>query len=352
MVGKNVAVQLEPQEVQLISRSFDNVQLVDQNNDPVAFEIYDRKPEKIKEDLTIFDVSSQKEGDPTYLFDNDILSVYSFDKKKDGTGPASVLLDLGSIQWVNRINMFYSDRNTLRTYEIESGLTMDKIRTVKARSAMEQTVEFLTPRAMRYVRFKWWGPQIKIDDINLFASPQASLYFAPKASQTYRVLFGNPKLKSVRYKARYSIAKKEIPFLESSRMEINQLLPEDFDGDGIPNIEDNCLTIKNKTQKDTDQDLVGDDCDNALENKNRYQYDTDWDNIGDIIDNCKFDYNPDQKDRDNDGIGDACDNAHAKESVLNVRTKPYFFYGIFIVLVIGVGAMFIIEKFKKKPEEK
>ncbi|MEP0842594.1 MAG: FG-GAP repeat protein [Phycisphaerae bacterium] len=84
-------------------------------------------------------------------------------------------------------------------------------------------------------------------------------------------------------------------------------VPNDSDGDGVPNELDNCPFVYNADQKDFDRDGVGDVCDACT--------DLDGDGYGNPgyakntcpLDNCPTVYNPTQADQDLDGRGDACD---------------------------------------------
>jgi hypothetical protein len=87
-----------------------------------------------------------------------------------------------------------------------------------------------------------------------------------------------------------------------------QVLPPDFDRDGIPDALDNCPLIANADQADADGDNVGDACDSCRALPNAAQTDSDGDGVGDACDNCPSADNADQTDMDGDGVGDACDN--------------------------------------------
>jgi alpha-tubulin suppressor-like RCC1 family protein len=77
-------------------------------------------------------------------------------------------------------------------------------------------------------------------------------------------------------------------------------MPDDNDGDGVPDEIDNCPTVANTDQTDADNDGIGDVCDPFT--------DSDEDGIADSNDNCPAVANPDQTDTDGDDIGDVCDN--------------------------------------------
>jgi thrombospondin type 3 repeat protein len=87
-----------------------------------------------------------------------------------------------------------------------------------------------------------------------------------------------------------------------------QALPDDGDGDGIPDETDNCPTVSNHNQADSDGDGIGDACDDVDGN------DTDGDGIPNGTDNCPAVANNNQADSDGDGIGDACDGANANDT--------------------------------------
>jgi hypothetical protein len=77
-------------------------------------------------------------------------------------------------------------------------------------------------------------------------------------------------------------------------------LPNDRDGDGIPNkgfaarctggatsaCNDNCPRKRNHKQRDKDGDGIGDACDNCPKTVNKDQKDTDHDGVGDECDSC------------------------------------------------------------------
>ncbi len=99
------------------------------------------------------------------------------------------------------------------------------------------------------------------------------------------------------------------------------VLPEDTDGDGIPDASDNCDQVENAAQTDTDSDGIGDACDNCLNTANANQADcnnngigdacdapdADCDSIPDTTDNCPDYPNPNQVDLNSNGVGDACE---------------------------------------------
>jgi cysteine-rich repeat protein len=85
-------------------------------------------------------------------------------------------------------------------------------------------------------------------------------------------------------------------------------LPEDVDGDGVPNAGDNCVGIANPLQEDADGDGIGDVCDNCAAVANPGQADGDGDGVGEACDNCPSTANANQADEDGDGVGDLCDN--------------------------------------------
>ncbi|MDH3602705.1 MAG: thrombospondin type 3 repeat-containing protein, partial [Candidatus Tectomicrobia bacterium] len=122
-----------------------------------------------------------------------------------------------------------------------------------------------------------------------------------------------------------------------------EAVPDDRDGDGIPDGEDNCPDTPNADQADADGDGIGDVCDvdrdgdgipdnddNCPDMPNADQADTDGDGIGDVcdpdrdndgipddMDNCPDTPNANQADTDEDGIGDACDLDNDNDGVPN-----------------------------------
>lgn len=97
-------------------------------------------------------------------------------------------------------------------------------------------------------------------------------------------------------------------------------VPEDKDGDGVPDASDNCPIVfnpvrplDNGAQADTDGDRVGDACDpcplaaGTTECAAPPADDEDGDGVLLQADNCPHVANPEQLDTDGDGRGDACD---------------------------------------------
>ena len=95
-----------------------------------------------------------------------------------------------------------------------------------------------------------------------------------------------------------------LPFLA---LAATAAMPDDLDGDGVPDLSDNCPEVANDDQEDRDADDVGDDCDRCLLVRSPDNVDTDEDGLGDDCDNCPDDANFDQSDVDQDLLGDVCD---------------------------------------------
>ena len=306
-----VKVDLDESVLAQSALDYENIQLIDLNNNEVPFVLRDILDGKIKDNLGAT-VSSQKDSPASFLVDNNQLSTFSFDKTIDQKGPAWTLVDLGEAKTIHQIKFFFSSTARIRHIEVKAGLDVDDLKTVLSKRSLTRIVDLNTAPS-RYIKIYFWGLNIKLDDIQFFSKRTASIYFDAKPNNAYRLFYGNPVLDSKRYDERsskaynYDLSGK---LLSESR---NKYFQEDYDGDGVSNNSDNCIFYANENQKDADNDGSGDECDNAPFARNSDQSDIDNDTIGDIVDNCKTIGNPDQKDRDNDGFGDACDNAHSEK---------------------------------------
>lgn len=309
-----IAVPLDPEVTNQVDMDFSNIQIIDQDNNEVPFTLFDVPAEKVKFIETL-QASSQKEGDPHNIFDNNLLTEYSFDERVDGKGDSWVWLDLGTPRSIHQIKVYKTENAKIREFEISTGNQPKDLKKAITRKPFEPIIN-LNTKPQRYLKISLWGISVKLQELRLYAKKSGTLYFEAQPGQKYKLLYGNSEINSKRYKNRISAPITDIAneaIVGSQRF--NQLLANDVDDDGIENQEDNCPLISNKNQKDDDNDRIGNVCDNAPEVKNYDQSDVDEDTIGDIIDNCKSEPNPDQKDRDNDGVGNICDTAHGKEKV-------------------------------------
>jgi hypothetical protein len=87
-------------------------------------------------------------------------------------------------------------------------------------------------------------------------------------------------------------------------------VPQDTDGDTVPDATDVCPLIADPAQTDTDVDGLGNVCDTCpnVANPGAAQtLDTDGDGVPDACDNCPVTVNADQADADVDGLGNACE---------------------------------------------
>ena len=110
------------------------------------------------------------------------------------------------------------------------------------------------------------------------------------------------------------------PVVNGSTRYAGVSMPNDRDGDGIPDAMDNCprvfnpvRPVDNMRQGDADMDMVGDACDPCPLNANTTACtrpdpnDRDGDMVPNGMDNCPDAPNRDQADTDMDGLGNACD---------------------------------------------
>ena len=323
-----------------IDKDFGNLQLLNNRNEETKFVIHDRPAQRVKA-LESIDVSSAKGNvSPLTLIDNDGLTQFKFDEKKDGIDPSWVLVDFGRPVLLHRVKVLNNFQSEIRGMALSGGIREGNLKTLRKKTAFQRFVdsEF---RPVRFLKIEFWGVDIHIDDILFYTREEADIYFNGEAGQSYKVLYGNPSLDSKRYVHRISEPWHKLDReARLSKRKFNPLFETDYDKDGIPNEEDNCVFLANRSQKDSDTDGVGNVCDNAPKVKNTSQSDIDEDGVGDIIDNCRIDPNPDQKDRDDDGFGNRCDNAHAKEpSEGSGSGKIWLGIGILLLLSASIWYM-------------
>lgn len=334
-----------------INEDFSNINLFNEKNEEVPFEVYYDEFARLKqENLRVLDVSSQKDSLTTTLIDGDPFTTYTFDERIDGRDDSWFLLDLGRPYSLVRLKIFKPDRSQVRYVQIQGGLSPDKLKTVVSKRAFDWQLDFNSDE-VRYLKISLWGIGVKVDDIKIYKGESADLYFNTKPEESYRLLYGGG-VDLIRYTKRLSEPKTPVFWADLTKKIDNPLFPEDWDGDGYNNDNDNCPFVSNPLQRDGDGDRVGNDCDNALDVKNSNQYDTDYDGVGDVIDNCKLIPNPDQADRDGDGYGDECDSAHAEEvTPEGMLIKILLAGGIAVLIILGI-ALWKTELWKKLPKIK
>lgn len=111
---------------------------------------------------------------------------------------------------------------------------------------------------------------------------------------------------------------------------VNNVDPDDQDGDGIDDATDNCPAVANADQTNSDTDEFGDACDNCPNDNTSNEMDLDGDGAGnfcdedddndgvlDINDNCQWVSNADQANQDGDDHGDVCDLDVDGDAILN-----------------------------------
>jgi len=328
-----VRVILDEKILRRTGEKLQNFDIFDEKNEEVPFSAFLQEPGLIRTARAIA-VSSQKSGKISNFIDDDAFTRFEFDEKVDRRDASWVLVDLGEVRAVNRAKIYTPDSARIKNLEILAGRSKTALRTVLSRRPMKFQNEFSSPPA-RFLEFRFFGNNVKIDDIKIYGSRSGEVYFDAIPGKSYKILYGGKKVNLIRFKKRFGQAQ-NLPFeAVVSRQRWNPLFPTDVDGDGFDNPVDNCPFFSNPSQKDRDGDRVGDACDNAPKVKNYNQSDVDRDGVGDILDNCKLIPNPDQRDRDDDRVGDACDNAHADEKL---EISPVFasIFGIFVLLAVIV----------------
>ncbi len=344
----NIQIVLDDTLLREVNQKFSNFNLINSKNEEVPFELYYDEFGRIK-DLSVIQTSSQKEGAPSFLADNDPLTTFSFDERTDGRDASWYIIDLGKPQRLVR-NKIYDTKGSVRFAEIRGGLDLENLKTTVSKRDFNWQFNFHSP-LVRYVKVLLWGIGIRIDDTKLYHADGAIIYFIANPNEKYKIIYGG-NVKSIRYKKRLGESKAKVTTGQLTKERINPLFPEDSDGDGFNNELDNCPFKSNPLQIDSDGDRIGNNCDNASNVKNSNQYDTDYDGVGDIIDNCNLIPNPNQKDRDEDGLGNACDSAHAVEGGSGLSPFQTTLLVLVIVIVVTGGGFLswkqnLWTKFKK-----
>lgn len=348
---KSVEVLLNSKVVRENDTDFSRLQLVNANNEPVEFTLFDI-PAKPVDLINSFKVSSFREdASPRNLLDNNRLTVFSFDEKIDGSNPSIIWIDFGRIIKLHRIELWPTSTANIPGYEIRGGTRENKIKTIKRKTAFQSHTDVNFP-PLRYLEVKLWGNNIHLEDMNLYQKAEASIFFQATAKERYKILYGNPLVDSKRYLKRISEKQVSKTVATTHKASFNPLFVTDADKDGVENTADNCPFISNKKQKDKDTDMIGDECDNAPAVKNYAQSDVDLDGVGDIVDNCKLKPNTSQLDRDSDGVGNACDTNPQNEKItLSVGDTSVsvnkIWLGVLFVMVLGIIG-FVTYKRKKK----
>jgi hypothetical protein len=335
--------------LRFIREDFGNIQLVNERNEDVDFQLFDVPAGPIKRVNTIELSDSADEAIPENLFDDNRLTTFRFDERIEANSPATILVDFGKLTSLHRIELWPTFSSDIKGMELRAGLNRDSLSTLKRQTEFSPLIDS-DYAPTRWLEISLWGTNVTLEDVNFFAKGEVKLYFTAEPDQRYKVLYGDDNLNNNRFKSRVSEAQESDLQYGFSTPEFNAFAAEDFDGDTILNIDDNCPLVSNKSQTDQDEDRIGDPCDNAVEVKNFSQLDVDRDGVADLIDNCKLMPNPDQKNRDNDEFGDECDNAYATESVFEKWTGktggdkggaiPYGLIGgllaLVAILVVGV----------------
>lgn len=344
---QEVKIVLGEETLQKINQRFSNVSLFNDQNEELDFAAHYSNVHTIKDPL-VLQTSSARLGLREYLVDDNVLTTFGFNERRDGNGPSWALIDLGEITPVNRIEFFLPpNREEYKSVQIEGGVEPDNLDVLLSERPYQWRLDFQS-KPVQFVKISIWGVNVQLADIRIKASRSASMYVETTENAPVFLHYGGEKMDSLRYDRRISAPKETALLGFLGRERWNPLFPEDVDGDGYNNPEDNCPFEKNLSQKDTDGDRVGDACDNAPDVKNYNQSDLDFDDVGDLVDNCKLIYNPDQGDRDNDGWGDACDNAHAQSSWQFTATHVKILASLAVLILVGFGVWKVVQSSRGK----
>lgn len=344
-----IEASMPAESLRFVREDFGNIQLVNDRNEDVVFDLYDKPSGPLKKVNTIELSDAELDAVPKNLFDDNRLTTFAFENRIEANSPATVLVDFGQLTALHRVEIWPAHGADVKGMELRAGLTRDSLRTLKRKTAFSPLIDSDYAPA-RWLEISLWGTNVTLEDINFFAKGEVKLYFTAEANRRYKALYGDKNLNNKRFKTRVSESQQSDLQYNFGAQEFNSFAAEDFDGDTILNADDNCPLVSNKSQADQDEDRIGDPCDNAVEVKNFSQLDVDLDGVADLIDNCKLLPNPDQKNRDKDDFGDVCDNAYASESVFEKWTGkssnnkgdsiPYGLIGgllaIIATLVVGI----------------
>lgn len=332
-----LAIPLDQESLKNINDRFGNVNVFDERNEEIPFSAFYKNP-KIVKNVSLVQVSSQRQGSPEFIVDEDFTTSFLFSEKDDKKDASWFLVDLGRPVPLNRVELFLNESSRVKEVQLETGLSPQSLEKSYDRKPFRQSIELPQSPITRYLKVSFWGLRVDISDIRITSSREGILYVKdPSSYEKIRILYGGNVADKITYEERFSTPFETNAIAKVTKQAWNAVFPKDVDQDGKENPNDNCPFIKNSSQSDKDEDTVGDACDNAPKVKNITQTDSDQDGVGDIIDNCKLIKNADQADRDDDGIGDACDSAHAEanENSSEKKLLLQIFGGLLLILVFG-----------------
>ncbi len=352
---KTVKVTLNEDVLRHTATEFENFQVLNDLNGEAVFVLHPEAAGKVKEFGPINISSGMKETPGSNLLDDNRLTEFAFDQKVTSEEPATVFIDFGKIVNLHRLESWVASRGKVLGMEIRGGVTQNRMKTIRRKSEFKAVIDTNFP-PLQFLEISFWGSRLYFEDILFYQKQSVDVYFTAQPDRRYRILYGNPKIKSKRYKGVVHEAQEFDIEARTANGTFNPLASDDFDDDGVINEEDNCFFVSNKSQNDEDSDGVGDKCDNAKAVKNFAQSDVDNDGIGDIIDNCKLEANPDQKDKDRDGIGDVCDAAPETKDISDkahstyIPKKPNTPFPLFVIfgLILAAAGYFGYKKYLKK----